>query len=963
MRKNGFPLAVCFILFTAALLHAQVTGVREDFNDNLLTGWEAPNSVTFTLTEVNGTLRVSYNRTVYSYEWDNFNYTPPTVDVSATPRITFKAQASLACELVFKPIFGDGTHDWLSLQLPGDNSWHDYAFTLTPDTNALLTRIYLYLDGGTTQPRSGVVYFDDLLIGDVAGAATIDGSALAAALAAASILCDSAVEGTGEGEYPAGAKSSLLAAIADAGSVAGRLDASQAETDQAEWDLLDACVNLEKQANIPNPGLIDPLATPKTKYLHMNLEQGAGQRLIFGMHDATGYGVGWKGDDDRADIRDVCGDYPALYSWDMNTVDRGAPQEMARFTYRIKSAFARGGVNTLCWHQYDPLGRSFYGSKVSDNIVATLLPGGAWHDFYKKRLTRIARFLKGLRGEDGHSIPIIFRPYHEHDSGAFWWGTNNCTAEEYNLIWQFTVTYLRDSLNVHNLIYAISPISFNTRNSYLKIYPGDDYVDILGMDFYYQYPLASWQKSFINCLHILAQLALERGKVSALTEVGLDTLLEPTWFNRYLLPPFKEDSLAMKMAYVAVWRNESVHHHFAPYPGHPSVPGFLEFYNDPFTTFERDLPPMYSRPGSDSTPPLFTLTPDTAFTATDTLFNLYFETDERAHLAFVFSDLPYSLMSGAFLSGQGGFKHSTTLTLGQGEKRTFFIRAIDVSGNEIPAAFRVTVRVDTLQRRIPWYDERYPAGGWKSGAAPLGYGATAGNATTTAEARSLYFITHFSLPQPVQQLGLLLKCHDGAVVRINSRELLRYNLPEGEIHHDTPAASAVKTNQIYLFKAEDLQLLRAGDNLISVELHAAGLAGADLSFDARLFNTAGIYLNLGATWNYYDGGEPPTFTLADYLSKVAPQPASLPRAFGLAQNYPNPFNPETAIRFQLTRPGDVRLEVYDISGRLVARLINGRREAGEHTALFSGAGHASGVYLYRLTAEGKHEVKRMLLMR
>ncbi|OPZ76382.1 MAG: hypothetical protein BWY77_01914 [bacterium ADurb.Bin431] len=96
---------------------------------------------------------------------------------------------------------------------------------------------------------------------------------------------------------------------------------------------------------------------------------------------------------------------------------------------------------------------------------------------------------------------------------------------------------------------------------------------------------------------------------------------------------------------------------------------------------------------------------------------------------------------------------------------------------------------------------------------------------------------------------------------------------------------------------------------------------------------------------------------------MPPPPASLPRAFGLAQNYPNPFNPETAIRFHLTRPGEIRLEVYDITGRMVVRLIDGRREAGEHGVVFNGAGLPSGIYLYRLTAEGKHQVKRMLLLR
>jgi len=963
MHHHFFTLLLCILLAMASLLTAQVTGVKEDFNDNILTGWEAPNNQTFALAEVNGTLRISYNRTAASYEWDNFNYTPPLVEIGTAPVITFKARASLACELVFKPIYPDGNDNWLALLLPGDNTWHDYRFTLVPATSTLLTRIYMYLDGGTTAAKSGAVYLDDLCIGAAAGNIAADGSALAVALAAAGQLQAGAVAGTGEGDYPAGAKDALQRAINAAQAVAANAALTQAEYDQAEWDLLDACVTLESQANIPNPGLIDPAATPKTKYLYMNLEQGCGQRLLFGMHDATGYGVGWTGDDDRSDIKSVCGDYPALYSWDMNTVDRGSPLDMARFTYRIKSAFSRGGINTLCWHQYDPQGRSFYGADISDNVVATLLPGGIYHEFYKKRLTRIARFLKGLRGSDGQAIPIIFRPYHEHDGGAFWWGTSNCSTEEYNRIWQFTATFLRDSLNVHNLIYAISPINFTTRNSYLKIYPGDAYVDILGMDFYYWTPLDQRQTSFINSLHVPTQLARERAKIAALTEVGYECIPEPAWFNRYLLPPFKSDSLIARMCYAAVWRNASTSHFFAPWPGHATVPGFLEFYREPYTAFEQDLPPMYIRPGSDLTPPVFTVTPDSHLVATDTLITLAFETSERAHLGCGTEDLPYAQLPGRFENGQGGFKHTTTLRRHQGEVFTLYLRAIDISGNETPQPFRMTIVVDTLQRAIPWHDDRYPVHGWKSGAAPLGCGAAASNTTLTADCATLYCATTFTLEQPVSKLGLLLKCHDGALVRLNDRELLRYNLPSGEIGHDTPAASTVKTSQIYVLTPADLLLLRAGENRLMVELHAAALADADLSLDAQVFDASRIYLKLGSSWRYYDGGAPPLFTLADYLSGVTKPAAVAPGGFGLAQNYPNPFNPETTIAFRLDKEGPVRLEIYDITGRLVTRLIDGRCTAGEHQVRFRAEGLASGVYLCRLAATGENRMQRMLLLR
>jgi mannan endo-1,4-beta-mannosidase len=963
MRSTFRKALFLFCLAIAAVGSAQVTGVKEEFGDAALTGWESPNSGTFALALFNGTLRISYNRTAASTQWDNFNFTPPPVDIASTPYITLKAKSSVACELVFKPIYSEGNDNWLPLQLPGDNTWHDYSFTLAPGISTVLNRIYMYLDGGSTASKSGVVFFDDLCIGDSARSAiTSDGDALAGALAAAHALYNSTSEGPAEGQYPAGARSALQGAITRAQDVMNQAGLSQEELDQTEWDLLDACVELEKQANIPNPGLIDPLASPKTKYLYQNLEQGCGQRLLFGMHDATGYGVGWTGDDDRSDVRDVCGDYPALYGWDMNTVDRGSAQELARFTYRIKSAFLRGGVNTLCWHQYDPKGRSFYGADISDNVVATLLPGGLYHTFYQNRLTRIARFLKGLRGEDGQSIPIIFRPYHEHDGGAFWWGTNNCSTEEYNRIWQYTVTYLRDSLNVHNLIYAISPINFTTRNSYLKIYPGDDYVDILGMDFYYWAPLDQRQTSFINTLHIPVQLAQERAKIPALTEVGYENIPEPAWFNRYLLPPFREDSLIARICYAMVWRNASTTHFFAPWPGHATVPGFLEFYRDPLTAFELDLPPMYTRPGSDLTPPAFTVKPADYYVSTDTLVTLYFETDERAHVGFGLVDLPYAALPERFAEGQGGFKHSTTLTCRQGEELTLYLRAIDISGNETPEAFRLTIKVDTLQRIIPWHDQRYPSSGWKSGKAPLGYGAAAGNTTITANGRTLYFATEFTLPQPVEKLGLLLKCHDGAIVRLNGHELLRYNLPAGEIAHATAALSGTKTNQIYTFTPQDLQLLKTGENQLAVEVHAADLSNADLSFDARVFDASQIYLNLTSIWRYFDGGEPPAYTLADYLSGISPRTDSSPGLFHLAQNYPNPFNPETMIAFRLDKESLARLEVFDIAGRCVATLLDEPRTAGEHVIRFNGEELASGLYFYRLTTPTTSEVKRMLLL-
>ncbi len=91
--------------------------------------------------------------------------------------------------------------------------------------------------------------------------------------------------------------------------------------------------------------------------------------------------------------------------------------------------------------------------------------------------------------------------------------------------------------------------------------------------------------------------------------------------------------------------------------------------------------------------------------------------------------------------------------------------------------------------------------------------------------------------------------------------------------------------------------------------------------------------------------------------------APIPADFALHQNYPNPFNPSTEIRFQFPEATEVRLIVYDVTGREVARLVDGAMPAGQHRATWDAAGLPSGVYLYRLTADAFTETKAMILLK
>lgn len=87
------------------------------------------------------------------------------------------------------------------------------------------------------------------------------------------------------------------------------------------------------------------------------------------------------------------------------------------------------------------------------------------------------------------------------------------------------------------------------------------------------------------------------------------------------------------------------------------------------------------------------------------------------------------------------------------------------------------------------------------------------------------------------------------------------------------------------------------------------------------------------------------------------------KSFELVQNYPNPFNPATTIRYQVPNASNVSLKVYNMMGQEVATLVNGMKEAGNHTITFDGTKLASGVYLYQINAGSFQDVKKMILMK
>ena len=139
----------------------------------------------------------------------------------------------------------------------------------------------------------------------------------------------------------------------------------------------------------------DPQATPETQALYRNLFRIADEGVMFGHQDDALYGHDWKYEEGRSDVRECCGDYPAVFGWELGGLETGADRSIddvpfAEITRLLCAAYGRGAVNTVSWHPQNPeSGASAWDGKTS-TAVSSILPGGANHAQFRLWLDRLA---------------------------------------------------------------------------------------------------------------------------------------------------------------------------------------------------------------------------------------------------------------------------------------------------------------------------------------------------------------------------------------------------------------------------------------------------------------------------------------------------------------------------------------------------------------------------------------------
>lgn len=339
-------------------------------------------------------------------------------------------------------------------------------------------------------------------------------------------------------------------------------------------------------------------ATIQVVNLYKNLHALKGKGVMFGHQDALAYGVNWRYEDGRSDIKDVTGDYPAVYGWDIGGLEIGNDNNLDGVPFKkmrnyIREVYERGGVNTISWHPRSPIGAEKGSWDTTRGTVTGILPGGINHKLYKEWLDKAAVFLKSLKGTKGELIPVLFRPYHEHTGSWFWWGKNAATDAEYKTLWRFTVYYLQEVKKVNNLLWVYSTAGdVKSEHEFLERYPGDDVVDILGFDAY-QYDDPAKSNAFVtnvdNLLGIVSKIARDKNKLHALTETGYEAIPYATWWTDVLWKAMEKHDAS----YVLVWRNHglakwnNVMHYYAPYNGQVSAKNFVDFYQLDKTIFQQ----------------------------------------------------------------------------------------------------------------------------------------------------------------------------------------------------------------------------------------------------------------------------------------------------------------------------------------------------------------------------------------
>ena len=335
-------------------------------------------------------------------------------------------------------------------------------------------------------------------------------------------------------------------------------------------------------------------------------EYSKSDKIMFGHQNAGHIGVGIsKRDGTESDVKNICGRQPAVVGVDTLSF-LGYEGNMTDLIKTVKNLHRQGCIITLSSHMpnFALGGDGFY--DYSPNITEgdcahRIMEGGDLNAKYLRFLDMIADFVSKCVDIEGNPIPMIFRPFHESNGSWFWWGEEYLADRHYIELFRYTTDYLMEKKNLDNLLICYSPNGkIDSKDQYMERYPGDDVVDIMGVDYYHDHPHKGdgFASSLTKTLDNVAACAKEHSKLCALTETGYRTFddsgsyyeglapegnLIKTWFTD-MLNIIMSSAGGRSMAYMLCWANFSDVQFWVPYV----KDGFRHEMTDDFEAFIND---------------------------------------------------------------------------------------------------------------------------------------------------------------------------------------------------------------------------------------------------------------------------------------------------------------------------------------------------------------------------------------
>ena len=347
--------------------------------------------------------------------------------------------------------------------------------------------------------------------------------------------------------------------------------------------------------------------SPELKKLLMMLEDFSySEKLMFGQQNAGHIGVSIEEKDGTdSDCKRVCGKMPAIVGIDTLSF-LGYEGKMEDLIKIVKNLHKAGCIITLSAHMpnFALGGDDFYDyspNNAEGDPAHRIMPCGDLNGKYLRFLDMIVDFATRCVDVEGNKIPMIFRPFHEDNGDWFWWGRKYLDDMDYVRLFRYTVDYISGWKGIDSLAYCYSPNGFISSGEYMKRYPGDDVIDIMGLDLYHDSPKKNdaFYRKLADQLDDIFQLSQLHGKLTALTETGyrsLDTAgghfegLSPsgntvkTWFTD-MLKTINFCEGGQRLAYMLIWANFSDQQFWLPYIKgefrHEMCDDFMDFILDP----------------------------------------------------------------------------------------------------------------------------------------------------------------------------------------------------------------------------------------------------------------------------------------------------------------------------------------------------------------------------------------------